>query len=63
MKDKNGKTTKDTYLAVGIGIGLPLGAVLGLTIFDDLAIGAGIGLIFGITIGTAIDSNKDKKNI
>ena len=54
------KTTGDTYLAVGIGIGLPLGAVLGLTIFDDLAIGAGIGLVFGVTLGTTIDSNKAK---
>ncbi|WP_371069446.1 glycine zipper family protein [Sediminibacillus sp. JSM 1682029] len=54
-------TTGDTYLAVGIGIGLPLGAVLGLLIFDELAIGAGIGLVFGITVGTAIDSNKTKK--
>ncbi|WP_443124635.1 glycine zipper family protein [Halobacillus sp. B29] len=58
---KNKKITGDTYLAVGIGIGLPLGSVLGLTIFDDLAIGAGIGLVLGITIGTAIDSNKTKK--
>ena len=60
MMSKNKKTTGDTYLAVGIGIGLPLGAVLGLTIFDDIAIGAGIGLVFGITIGTAIHSNKTK---
>lgn len=57
----NEKSTKDTYLAVGIGIGLPLGAVLGLTVFDDLAIGVGIGLVFGVTIGMAIDSNKSKK--
>ncbi|WP_208586176.1 glycine zipper family protein [Gracilibacillus suaedae] len=56
---KNKKTTSNTYLAFGIGIGLPLGAVLGLTIFDNLAIGAGIGLVFGITVGTAIDSNKN----
>ncbi|SDM80158.1 glycine zipper family protein [Sediminibacillus halophilus] len=55
------KNTGDTYLAVGIGIGLPLGAVLGFIIFDELAIGAGIGLVFGITVGTAIDSNKTKK--
>lgn len=61
MTSKSEKTTEDTYLAVGIGIGLPLGAVIGLTIFDDLAIGAGKGLVFGITVGTAIDSNKTKK--
>lgn len=61
MLSKSKNTTEDTYLAVGIGIGLPLGAVLGLTIFDDLAIGAGIGLVFGITVGSAIDSNKIKK--
>ncbi|WP_237438709.1 glycine zipper family protein [Pseudalkalibacillus hwajinpoensis] len=60
MMGKNKKTTGDTYLAVGIGIGLPLGAVLGLTIFDDLAIGAGIGLVFGVSLGTTIDSNKAK---
>ncbi|MEC3883297.1 glycine zipper family protein [Halobacillus sp. HZG1] len=60
MMCKNKKTTGDTYLAVGIGIGLPLGAVLGLTLFDDLAIGAGIGLVLGITVGTTIDSNKAK---
>ncbi|WP_261134067.1 glycine zipper family protein [Bacillus sp. Marseille-Q3570] len=58
---KNKKTTGNTYLAAGIGIGLPLGAVLGLIIFDNLAIGAGIGLVLGITVGTAIDSSKTKK--
>lgn len=42
-------------------MGLPLGAVLGLTIFDDLAIGFGIGLVLGVTVGTTIDSNKAKK--
>ncbi len=61
MLSKNRKATGDTYLAAGIGIGLPLGAVLGLTIFDDIAIGVGIGLVFGITVGTTIDSHKTKK--
>ncbi|SFJ28548.1 hypothetical protein SAMN04487936_101532 [Halobacillus dabanensis] len=59
--NKNKKTTGDTYLAIGIGLGLPLGAVVGLIIFDNLAIGAGIGLVLGITVGTAMDSNKTKK--
>ncbi|MYL71602.1 glycine zipper family protein [Halobacillus litoralis] len=53
------KTKGTTYLAVGLGMGFPLGAVLGLTIVDNLAIGAGIGLVLGTTVGTAIDSNKN----
>ncbi|MGM8366401.1 glycine zipper family protein [Virgibacillus sp. W0181] len=52
---------KNTYLATGIGIGLPLGAAIGLIIMDNLAIGAGIGLILGIVIGAAVDSNKTNK--
>ncbi|MGR9049631.1 glycine zipper family protein [Halobacillus faecis] len=58
---KNKKTTGDTYLPVRIGIGLSLGAVLGLTLFDELAIGAGIGLVLGVMVGTTIDSDKAKK--
>lgn len=56
------ETAKDTYLAIGTGTGLSLGAVLGLTVFDDLAIGLGAGLALGVSIGMLIDSNKNKKN-
>ncbi|MGY0691900.1 glycine zipper family protein [Virgibacillus sp. FSP13] len=58
---ENEKSKEDNYLAIGIGIGLPLGALLGLIIFDELAIGAGIGLIFGVTFGTVFNSSKSKK--
>ncbi|WP_079478914.1 glycine zipper family protein [Halobacillus salinus] len=61
MSDEKDKSIEHTYLAVGIGVGLPLGAALGLLLFDDIATGAGVGLVFGITIGTAADSLKRKR--
>ncbi|GAB3059565.1 glycine zipper family protein [Virgibacillus ainsalahensis] len=57
----NERIAEDTNLATGIGVGLSLGAIVGLTVFDDLTIGVGAGLVFGITIGMLTDSNKNKE--
>lgn len=66
MSDKNSnngnRNSQDFYLSIGIGIGLVMGAAIGI-IFDNLAIGAGIGMLLGIGIGTLIDKNtKDIKH-
>ncbi|WP_068493546.1 hypothetical protein [Pseudoclavibacter helvolus] len=46
---------KNSVNAVGIGIalGLPFGAAIGMLVFDNLALGGGIGMLVGIVIGAA----------
>ncbi len=40
---------------IGLALGLPLGAAVGLIVFDSVALGAGLGMIFGLCIGAALD--------
>jgi F0F1-type ATP synthase assembly protein I len=55
------ENNQNFYLSVGIGIGLTIGAAIGV-IFNNIAIGAGIGMLLGIAIGALIDKNtKDVK--
>lgn len=54
MADENGKSdssTSNNGYMVGIAIGMTLGSVFGLLIFDNLALGYGMGLPIGIAIG------------
>jgi hypothetical protein len=43
-------------------LGLSLGVVFGLTIFDNLALGMGIGVAIGISFGVAFESSNSKKD-
>lgn len=55
------KKEENYYLSLGIGMGLPLGGVLGLVLFDNFALGIGIGLALGVAIGVSLDNkNKEK---
>jgi hypothetical protein len=38
----------------GLLLGMLIGAVLGLAVFDNAAIGGGVGMLLGIVIGSAI---------
>ncbi|WP_282857422.1 hypothetical protein [Pseudoclavibacter helvolus] len=60
MAESEGTTSaegsgKNSVNAVGIGIalGLPFGAAIGMLVFDNLALGGGIGMLVGIVIGAA----------
>lgn len=44
------------WVAIGIVLGLPIGAGMGLVLFDNVAIGAGIGISIGLCIGAALDA-------
>lgn len=59
MTDKNSKENKnnhDFYLSIGIGLGVVMGAAIGV-ILKNIAIGAGIGMLLGIVIGVLIEKN------
>ncbi|MBF4460452.1 MULTISPECIES: glycine zipper family protein [unclassified Pseudoclavibacter] len=40
-------------VGIGIALGLPFGAAIGMLLFDNLALGAGLGMLVGIVIGAA----------
>jgi hypothetical protein len=63
MSDKYSDNTKIliSYKALGMGIGLLFGGLVGLLI-DNLIIFAGGGMVIGLAIGTALDSRTNKDN-
>ncbi len=50
---------QNTYLTIGIGIGMCFGAAIGQFLFDNMATGLGIGLTIGIGVGMMIDKRKN----
>lgn len=58
--ERSEEPSKKSANAVGIGIalGLPFGAVVGMLVLDNLALGAGIGLLLGIVIGAASQARR-----
>lgn len=42
------------WIAVGLVLGLPVGAALGVWAFDNLALGLLTGAAIGLTIGVAV---------
>jgi hypothetical protein len=61
MSDKYGDNTniRISYKALGMGIGLIFGGLVGLLI-DNLIVFAGGGMVIGLAIGTALDSRTNK---
>ncbi len=59
--ERSEEPSKKSANAVGIGIalGLPLGAAIGMLVFDNLAMGAGLGMLLGIVIGAAYQAKRD----
>lgn len=47
---------------VAVAIGLPLGMVFGLLIFDNIALGLGIGLAFAPVIALLMKQSKEQGN-
>lgn len=60
-KPGNYSEKESNNLAIGIGVGLPVGAVLGFTVFDNVATGAGIGLVLGVAISVAFNEKRKKQ--
>lgn len=52
---------KSNYLAIGLALGICLGALAGLTVFDNLAVGMGFGIALGMSFGVAFGNSSDKK--
>ena len=48
------------YIGVGGGIGLVLGAAIGLAL-DNIVLGPGLGLVLGAAIGSAMDAKAKKE--
>ncbi len=61
LEKKHNLISEGYYISIFLSIGICLGMVFGLTIFDDIALGLPIGLGIGIAIGTGLDADAKKK--
>jgi len=61
MKKQPKKPEPNTYMSLGLSLGLCFGAALG-TIFDDISMYIPIGMCLGLSIGTMIDFSIAKQN-
>jgi len=55
--------TSGYYLSIYMTMGMSLGVVFGLLIFDNIAIWLPLGFGVGIAIGAAIDADAEKKGM
>ncbi len=51
---------QNTYLTIGIGVGMCFGVAIGQFLFDNVATGLGIGLTIGIGVGLILDNMKNR---
>ena len=62
--NKKQEKQKSNYLALGLVFVVSFGALVGLTVFDNVAIGIGIGIGFGfalgLSLGVAFDNSTDE---
>lgn len=60
--NKKQEKQKLNYLALGLVFVVSFGALVGLTVFDNVAIGIGIGfgLALGLSLGVAFDNSTDE---
>lgn len=50
------------WIAIGIVLGLPLGAAFGVFMVDNLALGLLLGASVGLTFGVAADTLRKRRN-
>lgn len=60
MKTNQTKKDGDNYLALGIGVGLCLGAGIG-HLLGDVGLGLALGMLVGVAIGILFDSQNREK--
>lgn len=51
------------YLSIFLTIGMSIGTVIGLLLFDNIAIGSGLGMSIGTTVGILKDEDAKKKGL
>ncbi len=61
LQNKHKLVTDGHYLAIYMSIGMSLGVVFGLTVFDNIGLGLPIGFGIGIAIGSGLDADAKKK--
>ena len=44
-------------IALGIAMGLPIGAGAGMLLFDNIGVGAALGLALGVALGAGFESS------
>ena len=54
---KNRQPQGKEWISLGVGMGLVLGAGIGVAM-DNLAVGIGIGLVIGAAVGVALSQRK-----
>lgn len=55
--------TEGYYLSIFMCLGMSIGLVFGLTIFDNIALGLPIGIGIGVAIGSGMDADAKKKGM
>lgn len=59
MKKQDNKANDN--IAIGAGIGVALGAIIGLLAFDNIGVGIAIGAGVGVAVGAAFNDRDTKK--
>ena len=63
MGKKNSDENKVQYLPIFMCLGLSIGMLVGLAVFDNIALGMCLGMGIGVFIGATLDAkNKNNKN-
>nr|WP_201470728.1 hypothetical protein [Microbacterium hydrocarbonoxydans] len=55
--DENSMKKPGAGIALGIAIGLPIGAGAGMLLFDNVGVGAGFGLALGVALGAGFEAS------
>lgn len=54
------RSQQPVYTGVGIALGAGLGVVFGQLVFDNISIGIALGIAVGLVIGAALDARRRK---
>jgi len=59
-KEKNTRATA-YYAGSGLVVGVAIGAIFGLMLFENLAMGSAIGAAMGLLVGAALDEQQRRQ--
>ncbi len=59
---KDGDKRDDSLAGLGISVGAALGLIFGMLLFDNIALGIGLGTALGLFIGGAIKAPKEQRS-
>ncbi len=63
LQTKHKLVSEGQNLGIYLPLGLCIGLVFGMTIFDNIALGMPIGMCLGIAIGSSMDADAKKKGM